>query len=48
VAVVESLGEQPTALAACREAGVTDQEPPAYRQALGRLARSGMVVEDEA
>jgi mycofactocin biosynthesis protein MftB len=45
VAVVESLGEQPTALAACREAGVTDQELPAYCQALERLARSGMVVE---
>ena len=48
VAVVESLGEQPTALAACREAGVTDQELPAYCQALERLARSGMVVEDGA
>jgi putative mycofactocin binding protein MftB len=46
VAVVESLGEQPTALAACREAGVTDRELPAYCQALERLARSGMVVED--
>jgi putative mycofactocin binding protein MftB len=46
VAVVESLDEQPTALAACREAGVTDQELPAYCQALDRLARSGMVVED--
>ena len=48
VAVVESLGAQPTALAACREAGVTDQELPAYCQALERLARSGMVVEDGA
>jgi mycofactocin biosynthesis protein MftB len=48
VAVVESLGEQPTALAACREAGVTDQELPAYCQALERLARTGMVVEDGA
>ena len=46
VAVVEALGEQPTALAACREAGVTDQELPAYCQALDRLARSGMVVKD--
>ncbi len=48
VAVVESLGDQPTALAACRDAGVTDQELPAYCQALERLAGSGMVVEDRA
>ena len=46
VAVVQSLDEQPTALAACREAGVTDQELPAYCRALETLARSGMVVEE--
>jgi putative mycofactocin binding protein MftB len=48
LAVVESLGDQPTALAACRDAGVTDQELPAYCQALERLVRTGMVVEDGA
>jgi putative mycofactocin binding protein MftB len=46
VAVVQALGEQPTALAACRTAGVTEQELPAYRRALETLASSGMVVED--
>jgi putative mycofactocin binding protein MftB len=46
LAVVEALGEQPTALAACRTAGVTEQELPAYGRALEALARSGMVVED--
>jgi putative mycofactocin binding protein MftB len=45
VAVVQSLDEQPTALAACRSAGVTEQELPAYCQALERLARTGMVVQ---
>jgi mycofactocin biosynthesis protein MftB len=44
--VVRALDEQPTALAACRCAGVTDQELPAYRRALETLASSGMVVED--
>jgi mycofactocin biosynthesis protein MftB len=48
MAVVQSLGEHPTALAACREAGVTDQELPVYCGALERLARSGMVVKDAA
>jgi putative mycofactocin binding protein MftB len=46
VAVVQALGEQPTARAACLEAGVTEQELPAYSQALERLVRSGMVVKD--
>ena len=46
LAVVQALGEQPTALAACREAGVTEQELPAYCRALERLARTGMVVKD--
>ncbi len=46
LAVVQALDEQPTALAACRMAGVTEQEMPAYCQALERLARSGMVVKD--
>jgi mycofactocin biosynthesis protein MftB len=43
--VVRTLDEQPTALAACRCAGVTDQELPAYRRALETLASAGMVVE---
>lgn len=43
--VVRALDEQPTALAACRCAGVTEQELPAYRRALATLASSGMVVE---
>lgn len=46
VAVVQALDEQPSALAACREAGVTERELPAYCRALESLARSGMVVED--
>lgn len=46
--VVRALDEQPTALAACRCAGVTDQEMPAYRRALETLASSGMVVEGPA
>jgi putative mycofactocin binding protein MftB len=48
LAVVQALGEQPTALAACREAGVTEQELPAYCRALETLASSGMLVEDAA
>ena len=30
---------------ACRAAGVTDAELPAYEQALGTLARTGMIEE---
>jgi len=43
--VVRALDAQPTALAACRSAGVTEQELPVYRRALETLASSGMVVE---
>jgi putative mycofactocin binding protein MftB len=43
--VVRALDEQPTALAACRSAGVTEHELPVYRRALETLASSGMVVE---
>jgi len=46
--VVRVLEEQPTALAACRSTGVTEQELPAYRRALATLAGSGMVVEGGA
>jgi len=42
--VVRALEEQPTALAACRSAGVTETELPVYRRALATLASSGMVV----
>jgi putative mycofactocin binding protein MftB len=44
LSVVEGLGEAPTALDACRAAGVTEQEMPAYQRALGTLAGSGMIV----
>jgi mycofactocin biosynthesis protein MftB len=47
VAVVQALDAQPTALAACRSAGVMDHELSAYRRALATLARSGMVVEKQ-
>src|SRR5882757_8462325 len=43
--VVRALDEQPTALAACHSAGVTEHELPVYRRALETLASSGMVVE---
>jgi putative mycofactocin binding protein MftB len=42
--VVRALDRQPTALAACRSAGVTEPELPIYRSALATLASSGMVV----
>lgn len=45
LAVVQALDTQPTALAACRSAGVTEEELPSYRCALATLAGSGMVVE---
>jgi mycofactocin radical SAM maturase len=44
--VVETLGDHPTALAACQVAGVADGEMPAYAEALGRLADAGIVVRD--
>ena len=46
--VVRALDEQPTALAACRSAGVTERELPVYRRALETLASSGMVVEQSS
>lgn len=48
VAVVESLGEHASGLAACRAAGVSESELPAYEAALSRLEASGMVVERRA
>ena len=43
LAVVESLSEQPTALAACTAAGVSESELPQYRRALATLADTGMI-----
>ncbi len=48
LAVVRSLAEQPTALAACHDAGVADEELPAFRRALQTLRDSQMLEEDEA
>jgi putative mycofactocin binding protein MftB len=42
--VVERLGESPDAASACRAAGVTDGQLPAYRRALEALAAKGMIV----
>jgi mycofactocin biosynthesis protein MftB len=41
--VVESLGEQPSARAACSAAGVPEAELPRYAQALAQLAGTGMI-----
>jgi putative mycofactocin binding protein MftB len=43
LAVVEGLAEQPSARAACRAAGVREQELPRYEQALATLAETGMI-----
>ena len=45
LAVVESLADQPSGLAACRAAGVTSEEQGAYEQALATLVGSGMICE---
>jgi len=45
LAVVETLADQPTGRDACRSAGVSDAEFPAYTRALETLADAGMVVE---
>jgi mycofactocin biosynthesis protein MftB len=41
--VVSTLGEAPSARAACRLAGVTEAELPAYAATLGTLAASQMI-----
>jgi len=41
--VVSTLGEAPSARAACRLAGVTEAELPACAAALGTLAASLMI-----
>ena len=45
LAVVEGLGTTATVREACDAAGVTDGELPAYAQALGTLADTGMLRE---
>jgi putative mycofactocin binding protein MftB len=45
--VVETLGEQPSALAACRGAGVPDARLPEYERALATLAETDMIEERE-
>jgi mycofactocin biosynthesis protein MftB len=46
--VVQALDEHPSGREACRCAGVTDAELPAYARALQTLAETGMVTEREA
>ena len=45
--VVEILAEHADADAACRAAGVAEEEMPAYRRALATLAARGMIVTRE-
>ena len=45
LAVVEALAEQPSGRDACRCAGISDAELPAYARALETLAASGMLTE---
>jgi putative mycofactocin binding protein MftB len=45
LAVVQSLGDAPSAREACARAGVDDAELPAYEKALARLADTDMLQE---
>jgi len=45
LAVVRSLGDQPSARAACLAAGVQEAELPVYARALAALADSNMISE---
>ena len=45
LAVVQNLAEEPTARAACAQVGISDDDLPRYRRALGSLAESQMVIE---
>jgi mycofactocin biosynthesis protein MftB len=45
LAVVSSLGEEPSARAACSAAGVTAAELPAYSSALATLSVSQMICQ---
>src|SRR5690606_2937742 len=47
VGVVQSLGEHPSARAACRAAGIDDADQKPYLHALGVLAASRMLVPKE-
>jgi putative mycofactocin binding protein MftB len=47
LAVVQALSEHPTGRDACRAAGVSEAELPAYERALETLAVSGMIVESD-
>jgi putative mycofactocin binding protein MftB len=46
--VVNALGAAPTAREACRRAGISDAELPAYAAALATLASSQMICAREA
>ena len=46
--VVSSLGEASTAREACRQAGISDAELPAYAAALATLASSQMICARES
>jgi putative mycofactocin binding protein MftB len=48
VAVVESLADHPSAVAAITACGVSDAQQPAYVRALGDLARSQMIERRES
>jgi mycofactocin biosynthesis protein MftB len=45
LSVVQGLAEHSSGLEACRSAGVTEGELPAYERALETLHRTGMLVE---
>jgi mycofactocin biosynthesis protein MftB len=45
LAVVRSLGDHPTARAACHASGVAEAELPGYARALSTLADSKMIFE---
>jgi mycofactocin biosynthesis protein MftB len=47
-AVITALDSQPTARAACAQAGVGPAELPGYARALGTLAASQMICERAA
>ncbi|MDQ6696988.1 MAG: mycofactocin biosynthesis chaperone MftB [Actinomycetota bacterium] len=47
LAVVRALDEAPSARVACAEAGVADQDLPAYQRALGTLAASSTICSRE-
>jgi mycofactocin biosynthesis protein MftB len=48
LAVLRSLGEQPSAREACSACGVTAPELPAYSRALATLAASQMITQRSA